>query len=460
MNSCLLICSGYVFFCLLFSTLVTCVKAAWKDLYNTLIIETLNDLKSANVSVKILTFLIVVIILTVVFFLFFLTAPFCFYWLNRSYRFEKERQKTAKEFQEKMSNIVPEPPVKKEYLYPPIIIKLEKNLPFTPVREQVIYLESLLNEHLNKYISKEYKKITKAFKYHGLSFIYIPLLIKKIADSKKEIASYTFPDFNNEDIYLDEAISAQYIENSILSYSDEPANLTGGLLRFKETVDNYHIFTYYQFEKFEENEIWEQFRAYLDNISGRENLYSISSENPNDNADDAFSYAAQHLIDEINERIEQLQQIGISEMILKSLLKFDDTVKLSKMVITNDYRIVLPDYNHLEITMSPLPKAVYFLFLKHTEGILFKHLPDYKDELMCIYKQVSNREKLRDMKKSINDVTDPTKNAINEKCSRIREAFVKHFDEQIAKNYFITGTRSEPKKIILPRTLIAWETEM
>ena len=51
------------------------------------------------------------------------------------------------------------------------------------------------------------------------------------------------------------------------------------------------------------------------------------------------------------------------------------------------------------------------------------------------------------MKKSINDVTDPTKNAINEKCSRIREAFVKHFDEQIAKNYFITGTRSEPKKI-------------
>ena len=67
---------------------------------------------------------------------------------------------------------------------------------------------------------------------------------------------------------------------------------------------------------------------------------------------------------------------------------------------------------------------------------------------------------IRDMKKSINDVTDPTKNAINEKCSRIREAFVKHFDEQIAKNYFITGTRSEPKKIILPRDLIMWKTEV
>jgi hypothetical protein len=109
--------------------------------------------------------------------------------------------------------------------------------------------------------------------------------------------------------------------------------------------------------------------------------------------------------------------------------------------------------------MTPLPKAVYFLFLKYPKGILFKHLPDYRDELMKIYKHVSNREKLSDMKKSIDDVVDPTKNAINEKCSRIREAFVRNFDESLAQNYFITGERSECKKIILDRQLVTWESK-
>jgi len=146
-------------------------------------------------------------------------------------------------------------------------------------------------------------------------------------------------------------------------------------------------------------------------------------------------------------------------MVFKSLFKFDDTVKLSRLTITKDYRIFLPDYHNLEITMTPLPKAVYFLFLMHPEGILFKHLPDYRDELMNIYKHISNREMLRDMEKSIDDVTNPTKNAINEKCSRIREAFIRHFDESVAKNYFITGFRSEPKKIALDRQLVTWESK-
>jgi hypothetical protein len=146
-------------------------------------------------------------------------------------------------------------------------------------------------------------------------------------------------------------------------------------------------------------------------------------------------------------------------MVIKSLFKFDDAVKLSRLTVTKDYRIFLPDYNHLEIIMTPLPKAVFFLFLKHPEGILFKHLPDYRDELMNIYKHISNREMLLDMEKSIDDVTDPTKNAINEKCSRIREAFIRNFDESLAQNYFITGLRSEPKRVTLDRQLVTWESK-
>ena len=87
--------------------------------------------------------------------------------------------------------------------------------------------------------------------------------------------------------------------------------------------------------------------------------------------------------------------------------------------------------------MTPLVKAVYFLFLRHPEGIVFKNLMDYRTELQKIYEDIKG-ERLDDKKmQSIIDTTDPTKNSINEKCARIREAFVTRFDERLAVNYII-----------------------
>lgn len=64
-----------------------------------------------------------------------------------------------------------------------------------------------------------------------------------------------------------------------------------------------------------------------------------------------------------------------------------------------------------------------------------------------------NEEKIR---QSVNDVTDPTKNSINEKCARIREAFLSSFDETFAQNYYVVGERSTPKKVVLDRALVQW----
>ena len=58
---------------------------------------------------------------------------------------------------------------------------------------------------------------------------------------------------------------------------------------------------------------------------------------------------------------------------------------------------------------------------------------------------------------SIEDVTNPTNNSINEKCTRIRAAFVGEFDEYMAKSYYIDGPRGGVKKIALPRNLVVWE---
>ena len=58
---------------------------------------------------------------------------------------------------------------------------------------------------------------------------------------------------------------------------------------------------------------------------------------------------------------------------------------------------------------------------------------------------------------SIEDVTNPLLNSINEKCARIRGAFVGQFDDHLARHYYIDGLRGEAKKIALPRDLVVWE---
>ena len=59
--------------------------------------------------------------------------------------------------------------------------------------------------------------------------------------------------------------------------------------------------------------------------------------------------------------------------------------------------------------------------------------------------------------KSIEDVTNPLLNSINEKCSRIKAAFLAEVDASLADQYNITGKSGEQKKITLPRKLVIWE---
>lgn len=60
--------------------------------------------------------------------------------------------------------------------------------------------------------------------------------------------------------------------------------------------------------------------------------------------------------------------------------------------------------------------------------------------------------------RSIEDVTNPFLNSINEKCARIRKTFLDILDEHVAEQYYIQGARGEAKKITLPRDLVVWES--
>ena len=146
--------------------------------------------------------------------------------------------------------------------------------------------------------------------------------------------------------------------------------------------------------------------------------------------------------------------------------------KLSRLLITKDFRFVLQDYDQREIVMQPVHKAVYLLFLAHAEGIEFKNLSDYRDELMKYYVEVAPRSMDREqIAESVDRLTDPRDNAISEKCSRIKRTILELMDEYSASYYIINSHTTKHiagsqriwferlKVINLPRELVVWEEE-
>ena len=162
-----------------------------------------------------------------------------------------------------------------------------------------------------------------------------------------------------------------------------------------------------------------------------------------------------------------LQAIGMSNL---ELLRLEAArAQLSRLLITSDYRFLLPDYGNKEVEMSPIHKALYLLFLNHPDGIESKHLSDHRDELLSIYMRVSSWLDIDKVYDVVDRLVDPLDNAFNEKCSRIKAAFAVIMDEYSAAYYAISGHKLrhisassrvwyERKKIItLPRELVVWE---
>ena len=310
-------------------------------------------------------------------------------------------------------------------------------------------------------------------KMMGFHIIYLPLLMKRLA--KREVLQYRAP-------YLSDAeLASTTIGNDfLLQYLEHPSEKTRLKHGFIRTEDirrggdgkDKAINRFYPLSSNNSEPIADQLHRIGKQIFEERSLqerriescdsYDDYGEPSAGGADDHFNSQAdgediEDLIEEVKERIAKLRQRGISQYILEQLVHPDD--RLSKLVITKDYRLMLPDYNNMEIKMEPLTKAVYLLFLNHPEGILFKHLPDYRQELANIYDKLRPMGLTERALQSIEDVTNPLLNSINEKCARIRGAFVGQFDDHMAKQYYIDGLRGDVKKISLPRDLVTWETD-
>ena len=161
------------------------------------------------------------------------------------------------------------------------------------------------------------------------------------------------------------------------------------------------------------------------------------------------------LLNELKEKVRRLRAYGVEDAEIVAAMNEEES--FPQLVVTEDYKIVLSKNQPVEVKLEPLVKAVYLLFLNHPEGIIFKNLPDYRQELTRIYSEIRPWGVTERAIQSIEDVTNPLLNSINEKCARIKKAFELMLDSGMAKNYYIDGLRGEAKKISLPRDLVVWE---
>ena len=191
---------------------------------------------------------------------------------------------------------------------------------------------------------------------------------------------------------------------------------------------------------------------------------------------DVRKNSPEEVAEQVRVLVEQLQRAGRRDLLLRAIgaplleeLRIEAArAKLSRLVVTKDYRIILADYDNREVELTPVHKAVYLLFLAHPEGIEFKKLRDYRDELARYYMATARLMDKEAIMESVDMLVDPLNNSINEKCSRIKKVFLGMMDEYTASYYIISGHTQKHlegssriwyerlKVITLPRELVEY----
>ena len=398
-----------------------------------------------------------------------------------------------------------------------------KNLPFEPEKRQVIYVENQYDERTNAVIKRNYEQIKWTFKQANFDFVYLPMffndeetkekilyyapyltsdIIEKaelhssyllrymshIENREKIMPSFLYAPSKEDDEWIFQGMSIDIAEDENVSFikgidslvfdieEELVRNQQKSERRFDEDIDEGIDDVDVRFRFGEENDQKSskaeysstpdrrgKFGKWLSSfrkkaISEEEEDQGKAYEPSTSTLDDINEEDVRDTLEELERNVERLRLLGIPLSVITEFVANYETV--SRLLITDDNRILLPDYNNREVEMGPLYKAVYFLFLNHPEGIVLKHLEEYHRELVNYYLQTSQKNELTPrMIDSINSLEYPGNNAINSTLSRIKQYFRCTIDEHLAKNYYIVGRPGEPYKIALDNIIVEWEEE-
>lgn len=397
-----------------------------------------------------------------------------------------------------------------------------KDLPFEPENRQVIYVENQYDERINAIIKDNYDWLKWIFKKSNLDFVYLlmffndeetkekvlyyaPYLTTEIIEKTELRSSYLLSFMSRQenrekiqhsfiyapqkvdgewifsgmsiDVETDDVNTSRQLFSEIVSEIEEELNpVTRFNLndedterRYSEDLDDEIPSTDKPQESSQveysstEKSIWERFKRIIASVTS--DIYAEDDSSPEtaeessaSSLDEIREEDVRETIEDLERNIERLRLLGIPLAVIAEFVAKYETV--SRLRLTDDLRIFLPDYDNREVKMGALYKAVYFLFLNNPDGIVLQQLEDYHHELVNYYLQTSQREELTPrMVDTINRLEYPGDNTINIVLSRIKAYFKATIDEHLAKHYYIVGKPGEPYKISLDYNLIEWEDE-
>lgn len=408
--------------------------------------------------------------------------PFCFgivYWNSSDSVIDKRPHfRGTREIPYELAKII----------YPGNLIYSSGEFPF--MTDRIVYIENTYDEPINNFISENIEWIKRNAEAKDCSFVYFNSISNEaqLREFFVEYVDYHYPD--NQSGFIPDFLSSQQKlppglwSSLLLDLLNLPAFDTPALIRNRASISGAGLNEYSFFTLDSEKDIQLQFEQYLENIQPAEDMSHLRfslAKNPNETADDKFNDEASKLTEDIIQKIEYMKANGMHSLLAEIALRmYNNTDQIAfkpiekagsrfelladvnpvisrlriEWVSKYDFQITLPDYGNRRVEMPRLPKALYYFFLKHPEGVMLNSLADYKGELLSIYERISNKGDKEEIVRNINRLVDPLDNSVNVNCSRIKSAFVKLIDERLAKHYYITGWRGEPKKVGLTTELI------
>lgn len=376
---------------------------------------------------------------------------------------EAERERAKREREEKAKFF--------RLRYTPFVAQ---DLPFWPGEYEFVYLCDDDVEYADgeAFVRDNLAELQRCFAEHGYRFVYLKTVAAEVA-ADEQMRRYYLPDGRAVEVGEAKELSNGFLLDFMKTPANRPKLKSPAIACFNAMASHYipeenyvrdgnFVFDRIEFDFRQVGDIAAFVLSFLDYWRAtRAHGGFFALKHPKD-ADEGFDIETHRLLEEVAERVDKLRRRGVSEMVLQQYIGTTLT-KESRLTITADYRLILNDYDNREVTMTPLVKAVFLLFLRHPEGILFKELVDYRDELAMLYDCVKSKKPipakihvLHQHEQSIVALTDPLDNSINEKCTRIKEAFLLQVHDYIASHYYVVGKRGEPKRIILEPDNVVW----
>ncbi len=394
-----------------------------------------------------------------------------------------------------------------------------KGLPFKPEKRQVIYVENMYDERINALVKDNYQQVKWIFGRANLDFIYLPMffndeetkdkvlyyapyLTAEIIEKAELRSSYLLgymshgenrekitpsliysPKSDNEewifqgqtiDIDGDERVlTIQWFEDAVAEIEEEFSEEESNKIRFHIPVfdedngsDEKSADEKPQVEYSSTPSIWDKikrkgFKFSRSIVEEEEDSSRTTHEPAPSSLDEILDEDVRETLEELEKKIERLRLLGIPLDVIVAFVARYETV--SRLLITDDLRIILPDYNNIEVQMPALYKAVYLLFIYHKkEGIVLQQMENYHSELEKLYCKTKKVERLTPRQlESINKLESSWNDdgSIYVVLSRIKKLFVNAIDEHLAKHYYIEGKPGHAYNIALNPDLIIWEDE-